>query len=58
METGFSTRCIYGSGIKFDKILYSPLVRAAETAKIVAELNNIPLQEEPRLVEQNFGNWY
>lgn len=42
---------------KFDKILYSPLVRAAKTAQIVAEENNIPLQEEPRLIEQNFGKW-
>lgn len=42
---------------KFDKILYSPLDRAAKTAKIVAEINNIPLQEEPRLIEQNFGKW-
>ncbi len=45
------------SGIKFDKILHSPLVRAAETARIVAEENNIPLQVEPRLIEQNFGKW-
>ena len=45
------------SGIKFDKILYSPLVRAAETARIVAEENNIPMQVEPRLIEQNFGKW-
>ncbi len=45
------------SGIKFDKILHSPLMRAAETARIVAEENNIPLQAEPRLTEQNFGKW-
>lgn len=44
-------------GIKFDKILYSPLCRAAETARIVGELNNIPLEVEPRLIEQNFGKW-
>lgn len=42
---------------KFDKILYSPLVRAAETARIVAEVNNIPREVEPRLIEQNFGKW-
>ncbi|MCQ2591328.1 MAG: histidine phosphatase family protein [Treponema sp.] len=45
------------TGIHFDKILHSPLQRAAETAKIVAEVNNIPLQVEPRLIEQNFGKW-
>lgn len=42
---------------KFDMILHSPLERAAQTAKIVAEINNIPLQMEPRLIEQNFGKW-
>ena len=45
------------SGIKFDKILYSPLARAVETARIVAEENKIPMQVEPRLIEQNFGKW-
>ena len=45
------------SGIEFEKILYSPLSRAAETAKIVAQKINIPLQVEPRLIEQNFGKW-
>jgi len=48
---------IKNSGIKFDKILHSPLLRAAETAKIVAEENNIPYETEARLVEQNFGKW-
>lgn len=42
---------------KFDMILYSPLSRAAVTAKIVSELNGIPTKEEPRLIEQNFGKW-
>ncbi len=45
------------SGINFDKILHSPLIRAAETARIVAEENNIPMEVEPRLIEQNFGKW-
>lgn len=43
--------------IQFDKILYSPLKRAAETAKIIAETNGFSLEEEPRLIEQNFGKW-
>lgn len=43
--------------LHFDKILYSPLKRAAVTAKIVGDLNNIPLEVEPRLIEQNFGKW-
>lgn len=41
----------------FDMILCSPLLRALETARIVAETNNIPLKIEPRLIEQNFGKW-
>lgn len=45
------------SGIKFDLILHSPLIRAAETARIVSEENGIPLQVESRLIEQNFGKW-
>ena len=52
-ETG---KNIVGSGIKADEILYSPLSRAADTAKIISEMSGIPCREEPRLIEQNFGN--
>ena len=45
------------SGIKIDEVLYSPLSRAADTAKIVAEENGLPLTLEPRLIEQNFGEY-
>jgi probable phosphoglycerate mutase len=45
------------SGIKIDEILHSPLSRAADTAKIVAEENGLPLTLEPRLIEQNFGEF-
>ena len=45
------------SGIKIDEILYSPLSRATDTAKIVAEENGLPLTLEPRLIEQNFGEY-
>ena len=45
------------SGIKIDEILHSPLSRAADTAKIIAEENGLPLTLEPRLVEQNFGEY-
>lgn len=38
-----------------DRILYSPLIRAAETARHIAEVTGIPTQPEPRLTEQNFG---
>ena len=53
-ETG---RNILDSGIQADEILYSPLSRAADTAKIISEITGIPCREEARLKEQNFGKW-
>ena len=44
-------------GIQADMILYSPLQRAAETARIISGITGIPLRAEPRLVEQAFGIW-
>ena len=41
--------------ISIDEILYSPLMRAADTAKHIAEITGIPCREETRLTEQNFG---
>lgn len=38
-----------------DLILYSPLSRAKETALEISRITRIPSQEEPRLIEQNFG---
>lgn len=40
-----------------DEILYSPLVRAADTARHIHEITGIPMREEARLKEQNFGKW-
>ena len=48
---------ILEEGIQADEILYSPLVRAADTAKHISELTGIPCRMEPRLIEQNFGKW-
>lgn len=48
---------IISENIKADMILYSPLMRAAETAKIISEITGIPAVEEPLLIEQNFGKW-
>lgn len=53
-ETG---RKILEMGIKVDMILYSPLSRAAETARHISEMTGIPRKEEPRLREQHFGRW-
>lgn len=54
IETG---KKILEQGIKADEILYSPLVRAAETARHISEMTGIPARVEPRLVEQCFGKW-
>lgn len=54
VETG---KKILEAGIQADEILYSPLVRAAETARHISEITGIPARVEPRLKEQNFGKW-
>lgn len=48
-------KLIREGGYAIDEILYSPLVRAAETARHISEETGIPMREEPRLKEQNFG---
>jgi probable phosphoglycerate mutase len=48
---------ILEAGIYADEILYSPLVRAADTARHISEITGIPARMEPRLKEQNFGKW-
>ena len=53
-ETG---KNILESGMKADEILYSPLSRAADTAKIISSMTGIPCRAEARLTEQNFGKW-
>lgn len=54
IETGHK---ILDEGIQADEILYSPLIRAADTARHISEITGIPAREEPRLKEQNFGKW-
>ncbi len=53
-ETG---RNILDQNIHADEILCSPLSRAKDTAMHISEITGIPLREEPRLREQNFGKW-
>ena len=43
IETGNK---ILNEGIKADEILYSPLIRAAETAKHISEITGIPARVE------------
>lgn len=45
------------AGYPIDEILYSPLIRAAETARHISEELKVPLRMEPRLKEQNFGRY-
>ena len=54
IETG---NRILEEGIQADEILYSPLIRAADTARHISEITGIPAREEPRLKEQHFGKW-
>ena len=54
IETG---KKILEQGIKADEILYSPLIRAKDTALHIAEITGIPAREEARLKEQNFGKY-
>ena len=60
VETGEK---ILKEGIQADEILYSPLVRAADTAKHISVSGHqcypevIFHQNQPRLTEQNFGKW-
>lgn len=48
---------IAAGGYDIDEILYSPLIRAADTALLIAEMTGIPARPEPRLTEQAFGKW-
>lgn len=43
--------------LHIDEILYSPLVRAAETARHISEVTGVPMSMEMRLKEQNFGRF-
>ena len=43
--------------LPIDRILCSPLSRAADTARCIAQVTGLPLTVEPRLTEQNFGRF-
>lgn len=48
---------IADEGLCIDEILYSPLIRAKDTALEIAAVTGIPAREEERLREQNFGKY-
>lgn len=50
-------KLIVERNLKIDEILYSPLVRARDTAFHICEITGIPVREEPRLFEQCFGKY-
>lgn len=50
-------KLILEQGIKADEIIYSPLMRAKDTALHISEVSGIPAREELRLKEQNFGKY-
>ena len=57
-EQGIQTgKRILEERIQADEILYSPLIRAKDTALHISEITGIPAREEIRLKEQNFGRF-
>ncbi len=44
-------------GVEFDRIITSPLVRARETAEIVAGDGAVAVEYDPRLKEMDYGHW-
>ena len=50
-------RRIAAEGLHIDEILYSPLSRAVDTARHISEMTGIPMRPEPRIIEQNFGDF-
>ena len=54
IETG---KKILEEHIQADEILYSPLMRAADTAKHISEITGIPVREELRYMGVNTKRW-
>lgn len=48
---------IKAQGFRIDEILHSPLGRAKETASIISGITGIPMREEKRIREHNFGKF-
>lgn len=57
-ELGERIRKMMESGeLKIDEIIASPLSRAYDTAKHIADATGLPLRTDERIVEQNFGKY-
>lgn len=48
---------IKSENLNIDEILFSPLIRAADTAKHIHEQTGIPIRKAPLLTEQCFGKY-
>lgn len=44
-------------GVEFERIITSPLVRARETADVVARERDLGVEYDPRLREMDYGHW-
>lgn len=56
-QAKITAKKILEQNINADRILYSPLSRAKDTALIISEITKIPADEEILLFEQNFGKY-
>ncbi len=57
MQAEEAGRQIRERGIHFDRILYSPLERAADTARHISDAIDVPAYVDERLTEQSFGKY-
>ncbi|MCR5218453.1 histidine phosphatase family protein [Treponema sp.] len=51
-----TSKAVHESGIVFDKILTSPLIRAKKTAELMNVYSKAPLSEDSRIIEFCFGD--
>ena len=57
MQANVLAKALQKLQLPIDLIIASPLLRAQQTAGIVAERLNLPVQTEDRLIEQNYGDY-
>ena len=57
MEAAEAIRQKLKEGARIDAIIHSPLLRAKETAACIHEVTGIPMREDGRLAEQDFGEF-
>jgi len=55
-QAEFLAACWKSERVQFDRIITSPLLRASQTAGIIAKHLDIPVENDPDWMERNFGN--